>query len=136
MQRFLVVLALAMTAPLASAQVYKWADASGTIHYSQSPPVKGTQFKQVKPGGVAPPIVPPAAAPAAAPPPPMATEVADTPENRVKLCATLKSSLAALQGTGAVVMQQDGKQTVLDPAQRKQQADAAQDKSQQYCQTK
>lgn len=134
MHRFLIVLALLMTAPLVTAQVYKWSDASGTIHYSQSPPNKGTQFKEMKPNGSVP-ATPPATASSIAPKP-ITTQVADTPENRANLCNTLKSSLTALQGTGAVVMQQDGKQTVLDAAARKQQTDTAEAKVKQYCQPK
>jgi hypothetical protein len=60
--------------------------------------------------------------------------VADTPENRSKMCESLKANLAALQGSGPVVMQQDGKATALDTAQRKQQLDAAQGQYNQYCQ--
>ena len=65
-----------------------------------------------------------------------AKPVADTPENRAKLCVSLKSNLAALQGSGPVVMQQDGKPTALDDAQRKQQASSAQNQYNQYCPAK
>ncbi|HEX7731684.1 MAG TPA: DUF4124 domain-containing protein, partial [Rhodanobacter sp.] len=59
--------------------------------------------------------------------------VADTPANRAKLCATLKSNLATLQGSGPVVMQQGGKPALLSDAQRKQQTDTASAQYQQYC---
>lgn len=131
MHRFLIVLALLMAAPLATAQVYKWSDASGTVHYSQSPPAKGTQFKQMKPDGDVDPTPPATAATIA--PKPIDTEVADTPANRANLCNTLKTSLTALQGTGAVVIQKDGKQTVLDAAARKDETATAEAKIKQYC---
>ena len=129
MHRFLIVLALLMTAPLVSAQVYKWSDASGTIHYSQSPPNVGTKFKEVKPNVSADPTP---ATPSSVPKP-VTTAVADTPENRANLCTTLKTSLTALQGTGAVVVEKDGKQTALDAAGRKEQTETAQAKIKQYC---
>ncbi len=143
MSRSLIVVALLLLAPLAAAQqIYKWTDAKGTVHYSQSAPPQGTRFTQVKlAGGVessadstpaqpAAETAPPPAAPAPSGP------VADTPDNRAKLCDTLKSNLATLQGSGPVVMQQNGKPTVLDDAQRKQQIDSANAQYQQYCAAK
>ena len=141
MSRSLIVVALLLVAPLAVAQqIYKWTDAKGTVHYSQSAPPEGTRFQQVKlAGGVessadtstAQPAAETAPAPAAAPAP--TGPVADTPDNRAKLCATLKSNLATLQGSGPVVMQENGKPAVLNDAQRKQQVDSAQAQYQQYC---
>jgi len=137
MHRSMIALALLLLTTLASAQVYKWKDANGTVHYSQTPPPSsGTKFKEVKPDTSVPPT--PAAstaAPAAAAPAtqPAATTMADTPENRAKLCASLQTNLAALQSAAPVVMQQDGKQTALDDSARKQQASAAQAQYQQYC---
>lgn len=141
MSRSLIVVALLLLAPLASAQqIYKWKDAQGTMHYSQSAPPEGTRYQQVKlAGGVessadtatTPPAADATPAPATNPAP--AAPVADTPDNRAKLCATLKSNLATLQGSGPVVMQQNGKPAVLDDAQRKQQIDGANSQYQQYC---
>ena len=137
MHRSMIALTLLLIAPLAGAQVYKWKDANGTEHYSQTPPPSNaTQFKQVKPATSVPPtpaasITAPAAA--AADPQPTTTTVADTPENRTKLCTSLQTNLAALQGAAPVVMQQGGKQTALDDSARKQQASATQAQYQQYC---
>ena len=137
MHRSMIALTLLLVAPLAGAQVYKWKDASGTEHYSQTPPPSSaTKFKEVKPD-TSVPATPaasttvPAAAPAA--PQPTTTTVADTPENRAKLCASLQTNLAALKSAAPVVMQQGGKQTALDDSARKQQASAAQAQYQQYC---
>ena len=143
MHRSLIALALLLLAPLATAQVYKWTDAGGTVHYAQAPPPEGTKYKEVKTSG----SVQPQAVPA-----PVATAdssgggsseggtespkpVTDTPENRNKLCASLKSNLAALNGSAPVVMQVNGKTTALDDSQRKQQATTAQSQYQQYCQS-
>jgi hypothetical protein len=65
--------------------------------------------------------------------PAAAATVADTPENHAKFCATVKTNLDMLKGSGPVVMQQDGQQKVIDADQRKQQTDAAQAQYQQYC---
>ncbi|MEO9215025.1 MAG: DUF4124 domain-containing protein [Rhodanobacter sp.] len=139
MHRSLIAVALLLLAPLATAQVYKWTDASGTVHYSEAPPAQGTKFSKVTTSGTVQPLATPtttqasstAAAPAAA-----AVRMADTPENRSTMCTSLKSNLAALQGSGPVVMQQDGKATALDDGQRKQQTSAAQAQYDQYCQSK
>ena len=137
MRRLALATALLLVAPLAAAQqIYKWTDAMGTVHYSQSAPPAGIHFQQVKLAGGVESTDAPAAqaaddespAPADNPAP-----VADTPANRAKLCTTLKSNLAALQGSGPVVMQEDGKPAVLDETQRKQQVDTANAQYQQYC---
>src|ERR1700743_1421670 len=44
MRRPSIALALLLVAPLATAQVYKWTDAQGTTHFSQSPPPVGTKY--------------------------------------------------------------------------------------------
>ncbi|MFA6228855.1 MAG: DUF4124 domain-containing protein [Rhodanobacter sp.] len=140
MHRSLIALALLLLAAQVNAQVYKWTDASGTTHYSEAPPAKGTKFDKVTTTGTVEPLEKPAAKAANTE---GATEssvaqkpVADTPENRSKLCESLKTNLTTLQGTAAVVMQQGGKTVALDDAQRKQQTDAAQAQYNQYCQGK
>ncbi|KRB41395.1 hypothetical protein ASD82_09150 [Rhodanobacter sp. Root179] len=137
MRRSLIAVALLLLAPLATAQVYKWTDASGTVHYSEAPPAQGTKFEKVTTTGTAQPLAPPPTSETAgareAPAQP-AQPVADTPENRASLCATLKSNIGALQGGGPVVMQQNGKSVALDDAQRKQQVASAQAQYDQFCQ--
>ena len=139
MHRLLIAVALLLLAPLATAQVYKWTDASGTVHYSQDAPPQGTKYKQVTTTGT---VVPPASS-ASASNTASASQpaVAATPTaggataNDSKYCTTLKANLTALQGSGPVVMQQDGKATALDDDQRKQQASTAQTQFNQYCQS-
>jgi hypothetical protein len=137
MHRSLIAVALLLLAPLAVAQVYKWTDTSGTVHYSEAPPAQGTKYEKVTTTGTVEPLAAPASSEAAesreAPAEP-AKPVADTPENRSKMCASLKSNLTALQGNGPVVMQQDGKSVALDDAQRKQQIASAQAQYDQFCQ--
>jgi len=138
MSRSLIVVALLLVAPLAIAQqIYKWTDAKGTVHYSQSAPPEGTHYQKVKLAGGVESSDATAPQPAAdntpTPAAPPAVPMADTPANRAKLCATLKSNLATLQGSGPVVMQQGGKPTILGDAQRKQQVATANAQYQQYC---
>jgi len=141
MRRSLIVVALLLVAPLCAAQVYKWTDASGTVHYSEAPPAQGVKYSKVTTTGTVEPLVKPAersnpedaasgsnestAAPKA---------MADTPENRKSLCASLQSNLAMLRGSGPVVMEKDGKPTALDATQRQQQLTTAQAQYNQYCQ--
>jgi Domain of unknown function (DUF4124) len=139
MHRSLIAVALLLLAPLANAQVYKWTDAGGTVHYSETPPVQGTKFNKVKTNGSVEPLAAPApaanVAQASTVPAAPAAPIADTPENRHTLCESLKSNIAALQGSGPVVMQQDGKPTALDDSQRKEQTGSTQAQYQQYCQS-
>ncbi|MGA0586870.1 DUF4124 domain-containing protein [Dyella sp. KRB-257] len=130
---------LLLAAGAADAQAYKWTDARGTVHYSESPPPAGTKYSRVTLSGSVDPIVAPAPATEpgtgegrmdAQPAAPME----DTPENRSKLCASLRSNLDALKGSGPVVMEQDGQPKALNDAERKQQLDAAQAQYSQYCQ--
>lgn len=141
MRRPLLVAVLLLLAPLAFAQVYKWTDTGGTVHYSETPPAAGVSYTRIKTSGSVDPIAAPAPAtndtrPAAEPATAaVATPVADTPENRSKLCASLKANLAALRGNTPVVMQQEGKNVALDDSQRKVQTATAQAQYEQYCQT-
>ena len=143
MRRPSIALALLLVAPLACAQVYKWTDAHGTVHYSETPPPTGTKYSQVSvnTGSSAP--AGEGSAPAAAPSgsntstqgnsnTPQAP-VEDTPENRAKLCTSLKANISTLQGSGPVVMSNGGQQQLLNADQRKQQLDASQSQYSQYC---
>lgn len=145
MRRLSIALALLLVAPLACAQVYKWTDAHGTIHYSESPPPTGTKYSQVSvnTGTSAPAGSDNAAATTSssnnASPQSGSNNsspqgpVEDTPENRAKLCNSLKTNIGTLQGSGPVVMNNGGQQQVLNADQRKQQLDASQSQYSQYC---
>jgi hypothetical protein len=71
------LLALALAAPAAFAQVYKWTDANGQVHYGDRGPPNATQVK-----APTPPTTPPAdaapAAPAAKPAAPNANAAAES----------------------------------------------------------
>jgi cytoskeletal protein RodZ len=141
MRRPSIALVLLLVAPLATAQVYKWTDAQGTTHYSESPPPGNTKYSQVT-------VATGSEAPASSSSSSTSTsssansqsssdaqaQTPDTPENRAKLCASLKANIGTLQGSGPVVMQgTGGQQQLLNADQRKQQLDASQSQYQQYC---
>ena len=48
MSRMLLPLALVLLPAIAGAQAYKWKDANGQVHYSQTPPL-GQQVEEVRP---------------------------------------------------------------------------------------
>jgi hypothetical protein len=141
MRRLSFALVLLLVAPLAAAQVYKWTDAQGTTHYSETPPPVGTKYSQVTVSGADVPAAAPASendtpAPAASANNANTAQGTqpDTPENRAKLCASLHANINALQGSGPVVMQgAGGTQQVLNADQRKQQLDASRSQYGQYC---
>lgn len=141
MLRFALVSGLLLIAGAASAQVYKWTDASGTVHYSESAPPAGTRFTRIHTSGNADPVAPPPADESPALPATASTDneakkpMADTPENRTRLCGSLETNLAALKTTGpVVVMDQTGTPRKLDDEQRQQQLQVTQTQYQQYCQ--
>jgi len=138
MRRLLIATALLLAAPLVAAQAYKWTDASGTVHYSDAPPPQGTKYNKVTTTGTVEPIAPPAAASqheegVSESRPAPAKSVADTPENRTKLCSSLKSNMEMLKSNGPLVMEENGQQKVVNADQRKQQQTTAQAQYQQYC---
>ena len=138
----LLLAPLAFALPAAAQQVYKWTDANGSVHYSDTPPPKGSTSKKITlTGGTQ--------ASADAPQParsgsareqttgsaeaPAQASVADTPENRKKLCTTLKGNLDILRDKKPVVVQEGKQARVLDDTQRKQQQATAEAQYKQYC---
>ena len=57
----------------------------------------------------------------------------NTPENRAKLCTSLKTNLDLLKGKEGVVLEQDGKSVPLDETQRSQQTALAEQQYKQFC---
>ena len=140
MRRLLIATALLLAAPLVAAQAYKWTDANGTVHYSDAPPAHGTKYSKVTTTGTVEPLTEPApskpseSTSEAKPSTPQSSlPMVDTPENRAKLCASLKSNLDALKSSGPIVMQQNGQEKLLDADQRHEQQATSQAQYQQYC---
>ena len=138
MRRLPFALVLLLLAPAVAAQVYKWTDSHGTVHYSETPPPQGTRYNRIDTNGMEQPAAP---APSAAAEPSAAAKaasagtggMANTPENRAKLCTSLKTNLDLLKGKEGVVLEQDGKSVPLDETQRSQQIALAEKQYQQFC---
>jgi len=136
--------ALALAAS-ADAQVYKWKDANGTVHYSDAPPI-GTSYQKVQVNtNMATPVTPApipkdnasgnSVAQAATQPAPASTApVPDTADNRAKLCKQLDSNIALLNSNSPVLSNGNGGSPKdLNDAQRKQALTSAQSQKKQYC---
>lgn len=133
--RRLLPLMLIVVATAASAQAYKWKDASGTVHYSDTPPPTGTDYKNVKTSGTVAPLAPspvtPAASASAGKP---GTPIADTAANRKAVCDGLTRNMDMLSGAGPLsVDDKNGQRVTMDDTRRRQEMSTAQDQYKQYC---
>lgn len=139
MRRLLIATALLLAAPLVAAQAYKWTDAGGTVHYSDAPPPQGTKYNKVTTSGSVEAIAPTPSSSTStdgetdAATKPAQQQTTDTPENRAKMCASLKTNLTLLNGNAAVTWENNGKKEAMSPEQRKEQATTAQAQYQEYC---
>jgi hypothetical protein len=129
MHRILLGAALVLAAAPALAQqtageVYQWTDASGVVHFSQTPPAAGTfRHRVITATGSAAPASSEAVAQAAA--------AQDNPQ-----CTTARTNIAALQGEGPVQQDTDGDgtpDTVLDANARAAQLELARAAEKAYC---
>lgn len=140
---------LACAAGLASAQqIYKWKDANGVTHFSQTPPASGTHYSKMRLANE--PEVssnpPPSSNPAsetngegntAPQQPASAGTQADTPSNRAELCKQLSANISLLQGKQPVVTGgSNGKQQLMSDDAREQQLATARSQQAQYCSSK
>lgn len=139
-------LSFTCVAGLASAQqIYKWKDASGVTHFSQTPPSNGTHYSKMHLNTE--PDVSSNPAPSASATPDTTSDdnapvqqqpatggaQADTPSNRATLCKQLSSNIALLQSKQAVVTGSPGKQQVMSDSAREQQLATARAQQTQYC---
>jgi hypothetical protein len=131
-------IALVALSPAFAQTVYTWKDAKGVTHYSDSPPPKGTQSRQV-PSQPAPPV-PAAPAPntaaQTAPASPSTNAaiaaaidpaaVAAREKQRAESCKNAQANLKILQESYGVAVDNDGdgkSDAVLDPAQRQKETE-------------
>lgn len=140
-------LSLACVAGLASGQqIYKWKDASGVTHFSQTPPSNGAHYSKMtltqEPEVSSNP--PPASGSQAetanntpnesVPAAPAGDTQPNTASNRAKLCKQLSTNVALLQSKQPVVTDgSNGKQEVMSDSARKQQLATAHAQQTQYC---
>ncbi|MGN6790267.1 MAG: DUF4124 domain-containing protein [Rhodanobacteraceae bacterium] len=142
-------LSLTCVAGLAGAQqIYKWKDANGVVHYSQTPPTSGTHYTKMRltnqpdVSSVAP--ASPNTEGTSAPDTSATAQSAaaggtrpDTPSNRAELCKQLSSNIALLQSKQPVVTDGgDGKQQVMSDNARESQLATARAQQAQYCSSK
>ena len=138
-------LSLACVAGFAGAQqIYKWKDANGVVHFSQTPPSSSTHYTEMRLAGQ-----PDVSAGTSASPntqsenqnepetrpsrPASGGTQPDTPSNRAELCKQLSSNIALLQSKQPVVTDgSDGKQQVMSDNAREQQLAAARAQQVQY----
>lgn len=140
MRRMLLVfMALLLFAPLASAQVYRWVDAKGTVHFSQTPPPPGMKYEVMH---MASNSASDAAASAPAPAGQTTPNAAGTapaakpsaPANAAELCKQLHQNLSMLNSQEALnVAGADGKPVALSDQQRAVQKATTEAQIKQYC---
>jgi hypothetical protein len=136
MRRTLLAFLLLSLSSLACAQVYKWTDAQGLVHYTDSPPPNGTTYKNVKTTGtVEAPVPTPAPAPASAPATANTAGTAkDSPENRSKLCSQLQTNIDLLgKDAPLTVDDANGARVTIDADRRQQELETARAQHKQYC---
>ncbi len=141
--------AAACLATAASAQqVYKWKDANGVTHFSQTPPPAGKHYTKMHLQGQPEVSTPPRHSASSQENRPQGDEDGappartrddgktepDTPDNRARLCKQLRSNIALLQSKEPVVTGgQNGKQQVMSDNAREQQLATARAQQAQYC---
>lgn len=136
-----LIVALAIALPMtAAAQVYSWTDASGTVHYSQSPPGNGIKYHIVPVRGMdhaQGPSNAPAdtesdtSAPKASP---SGNSAADTAPSRKRFCGQLQDNIKLLQSDQMVsYTDAKGVRTPMPPERRAEELKRAQAQYQDYC---
>lgn len=129
---FVTALALLLAAaPLAASEVYSWKDASGTTHYSQTPPPAGTRFEVRRVQGSAASSTPLTPAPVATPA--AASTTASAGDGNTQ-CELARTNVAALKGEGAVQqLGADGKPRELAGSERADQLALSEAAVRAYC---
>lgn len=135
-----LLLILLLSVPLAvCAQVYKWKDAHGTVHYSDTPPPHGVNYNSVKipsrmiaTANAAAHTDPSDGATAAANAPQQ--RMANTPDNRKKLCTNLQANIKLLKQDRPVITRNaSGKPQIMSRQRRGSELDKEQKQYRQFC---
>jgi hypothetical protein len=125
-----------------AADVYKWVDAGGVVHYSDTEPARGIKSERLHLTGTAATASNDAATPqpddSAASPgdaPAVDKTLVSAAQSAEKRCATARENLEVLQGNSPVGLDTggSGQARVLDDAGRKAQIAAAQTLIATYC---
>ena len=146
MNRKFLLLALLAACSAQSAEVYKWTDSSGIVHYSDAPPpADASQIEKMRVGGG---VVSATAAATAnddtaadpdkskPPAPPAQTALDPNVENMAKLCSQARANLAMLQSANNVALPNpanDGAPQVMDDQARQARLAAEQQNVAAFC---
>jgi Domain of unknown function (DUF4124) len=145
MNRKLLLLALLAACSAQAAEVYKWTDANGIVHYSDAPPpADASQVEKMRVGGgvVSATATPMANDDAAADPdkakppaPPAQTALDPNVENMAKLCSQARTNLQMLQSANNVALPNptDGTPQVMDDQARQARLAAEQQNVAAFC---
>ena len=125
-----LITALALALPmLASAQVYKWVDANGTTHFSETPPPQGVKYQSVQ-------------TPSTSDQPQPAEKTDDTAAKAKdgrspqlqRFCSQLESNISLLKSSQPLQrMGSDGKSAPVDNTVRAQQLKQQQQRYDAFC---
>jgi Domain of unknown function (DUF4124) len=128
-----LALLFAFTALFAQAQVYKWVDDKGQVHYGEQPPPEAkTTTVHVPPPGDAPAPTP-AAKPKAAPGEP-AKQAFDMPKDKSERCKLEQEQLAILNTDRPIVFTNDKKEPeTLSDEKRTAEKKLVQENVKKYC---
>lgn len=137
MRKRLLVLLLCAGPALAATEVYKWTDADGVVHYSDTEPAHDLNAQRVRVTGLAASDGDEAAAPQREPADAIAgtgATGADSDANAAKNCTSAHAQLELLQSDTPVGMASAGANAKpLDPAARQAQIARAQSLIATYC---
>ena len=138
----MVAAAALVLAASANAQVYKWKDAKGVTHYSDSAPPGGTDYQKVKISDSAAMAVTASTASTAAvskttaaqPAPASTARIPDTADNRARLCKDLDRNIGLLSSDKPLTSgDASSPQQNMSDVQRRQELNTARAQKEQYC---
>lgn len=134
MLKHAIGLAALLWAATAAAQVYKWVDAAGVTHYSQTPPPAGDAKTIAVPQSPAQPETKPAPANGEAKVPPGHTVFADEEARRKAHCEQAHAELQALEAPGRVSRKTaDGEEVLLSGEERMAAIEDAKKREKEWC---
>jgi len=139
----LLLIALLGVPLVVCAQVYKWKDAHGTVHFADTPPPHGVAYTIVKThlsagnGSDVPTFSPKSENAENAGDTDSASQkpLPNTPANRKQVCAKLEANIKLLNGVSPVITKDaSGKSHVMSMEDRSKELATEQKQHQQFCQ--
>ena len=125
MRTLIGVMLLSLSLPAMSGTVYKWKDARGVVHYSDSRPPAGVKYDTQDFASTVP-----------APSEAAASPEAPAPSSENARCEKSRQSVAALSQTGVPVMMDldgDGRAEALSPDTQQRQLELAKAQEKAFC---